>query len=128
MKSSPTLRTKISRRAFTLVEVLAAMLVMAIVIPVAMQGMSIASRAGILGTRKAAAMRVAERVLNEQFITGQLTQSTASGSVSEGGGFELLSVDHEVGRLATGCHDPSYREGHLHGAREQLHGERHHAV
>ncbi len=84
MKSFPTLQTEIPPRAFTLVEVLAALLVMAIVIPVAMQGMSIASRAGILGERKAAAMLVAERVLNEQFITGQLTQNAASGSVSEG--------------------------------------------
>jgi len=66
------------------VEVLAAMLVMAIVIPVAMEGMSIASRAGIAGVRKATAMRVAERVLNEQFVTGQLIQNTASGSVVEG--------------------------------------------
>ena len=84
MKSCPTPRTEGFRRAFTLVEVLAALLVMAIVIPVAMQGMSVASRAGILGGRKAAAMRVAERVLNEQFITGQLNQNTASGSITEG--------------------------------------------
>src|SRR5476649_1746550 len=82
MKSFPTSRT--DRRAFTLAEVLAALLVMAIVIPVAMQGMSIASRAGIAGVRKATAMRVAERVLNEQFVTGQLTQNTGSGSVIEG--------------------------------------------
>ena len=72
------------RRAFTLVEVLAALLVMAIVIPVGMQGMSVASRAGILGERKATAMRVAERVLNEQFVTGQLNQNSAGGSVTEG--------------------------------------------
>jgi type II secretory pathway pseudopilin PulG len=64
--------------------VLAAMLVMAIVIPVALQGVSIANRAAMLGQRKAAAMRVAERMLNELFITGQLNQSTASGSVTEG--------------------------------------------
>ena len=62
MKFAPPLRTeptRRSRRAFTLIEVLAALLLMAIVIPVAMQGMSIASRAGLLGQRKAAAMRVA---------------------------------------------------------------------
>src|SRR5271166_198975 len=73
-----------AQRAFTLAEVLAAMLVMAIVIPVAMQGMSIASRAGIAGQRKAAAMRIAERVLNEQYVTGQLSQTTGSGTVVEG--------------------------------------------
>lgn len=69
---------------FTLVEVLAALLFMAIVIPVAMQGMSIASRAGILGERKAIAMRIAERVLDESLATGQLNQSSSTGSIVEG--------------------------------------------
>jgi len=83
MKSSRSPRTD-ARRGFTLVEVLAALLLMAIVIPVAMQGMSMASRAGILGQRKAAAMLVAERVLNELVLTGQMNQSTASGTVVDG--------------------------------------------
>ena len=72
------------RRGFTLAEVLAALLLMAIVVPVALQGVQIASRAGTLGQRKAAAMRVAERVLNELIATDGLTQSTASGTVPEG--------------------------------------------
>ena len=70
--------------AFTLVEVLAALLFMAIVIPVTMEGVSVASRAGILGQRKAAAMRVAERVLDEMIVTGQITSSTSSGSTVDG--------------------------------------------
>jgi prepilin-type N-terminal cleavage/methylation domain-containing protein len=81
MRSS---RRPFHHRGFTLVEVLAALLFMAIIIPVAMQGMSIASRAGILGQRKAAAMRIAERVLAEAFVTGQLNQSSATGSIEEG--------------------------------------------
>jgi type II secretory pathway pseudopilin PulG len=72
------------RCAFTLAEVLAALLLMAIIVPVAMQGVQIASRAGTLGQRKAAAMRVAERVLNELIATDGLTQSTGSGTVAEG--------------------------------------------
>jgi prepilin-type N-terminal cleavage/methylation domain-containing protein len=72
------------RRAFTLAEVLAALLLMAIIVPVAMQGVQIASRAGTLGQRKAAAMRVAERVLNELIATDGLTQSTGSGTAAEG--------------------------------------------
>ena len=72
------------RRAFTLAEVLAALLLMAIIVPVAMQGVQIASRAGTLGQRKAVAMRVAERVLNELIATEGLTQSTGSGTVAEG--------------------------------------------
>ena len=71
-------------RGFTLVEVLAALVLIAIVVPVAMQGMSVASRAGLMGQRKAAAMRVAERVLNELVVSGEAQQSSSSGSVAEG--------------------------------------------
>jgi type II secretory pathway pseudopilin PulG len=84
MRFFPPRPTDAARGAFTLAEVLAAMLVMAIVIPVALQGLGVASRAGLAGTRKAAAMRVAERVLNEQFVTGQLSQSSTGGSTTEG--------------------------------------------
>jgi type II secretory pathway pseudopilin PulG len=69
---------------FTLAEVLAALLFMAIVIPVALHGMSVASRAGVLGQRKAAAMRVGERVLNELAITGEWNQGGTGGSITEG--------------------------------------------
>jgi type II secretion system protein I len=72
------------RRGFTLVEVLASLLLMAIVIPVAMDGMSVASRVGILGQRKAAAMRVAERVLNELMIEQQTQQSSSTGTAVDG--------------------------------------------
>jgi type II secretory pathway pseudopilin PulG len=71
-------------RAFTLVEVLAALLFMAIVIPVTMQGITVASRAGSLGQRKAVAMRIADRVLNELIITGQTTSGVGSGNVIDG--------------------------------------------
>jgi prepilin-type N-terminal cleavage/methylation domain-containing protein len=73
-----------SRRAFTLVEILAALLMMAIIIPVAMEGMSIATRAGILGQRKAAAMRVAERVLNELLVEGETARASTTGSTTDG--------------------------------------------
>lgn len=69
---------------FTLVEVLAALLFMAIVIPVAMEGVRIASLAGEVGERKVVAARVAERVLNELLVTDGLRQTSASGSVEEG--------------------------------------------
>lgn len=69
---------------FTLVEVLASLLLMAIIIPVAMEGMSVASRVGILGQRKAAAMRVAERVLNELMVEQQTQQNSSTGSAVDG--------------------------------------------
>jgi len=91
MKSFPTARTDGRRRgspAFTLVEVLAAMLLMAIIIPVTLQGMTMVSRAAQLGQRKTAAMRVAERVINEQLALvaqGQTVQNSASGTETDGG-------------------------------------------
>ncbi len=73
------------RSAFTLAEVLAALAFMAIVIPVAVQGIQIASRAGQVGIRKATAARIADRVLNELDVTGQLLGGTQNGVVREGG-------------------------------------------
>jgi len=69
--------------AFTLAEVLAALVFMAIVIPVAMQGLNIASRAGAVAERKREAARVAERLLNETLVTANWNQSAQSGVVKE---------------------------------------------
>jgi len=63
---------------------LAALLFMAILVPVTMQGVSVASRAGLLGQRKAAAMRIAERVLDEQIVMGQIGTAVPYGSIVEG--------------------------------------------
>jgi hypothetical protein len=71
--------------AFTLVEVLAALLFMAIVIPVAVQGLQIANRAGQVGLRKTAGAQVAERVLNELVITRQWLSGAPSGVIQDGG-------------------------------------------
>lgn len=85
-QSHPRPGASASRRhaAFTLAEVLAALLFMAILIPVTMQGVSVASRAGTLGQRKAAAMRIAERVLDEQILSGQMATATPYGTIVEG--------------------------------------------
>jgi Tfp pilus assembly protein PilV len=76
-----------SRRGagFTLAEVLAALLFMAIVIPVALEGMHVASRAGIVAVRRTAAARVAERILNENIVTTNWNgASSQSGTAAEG--------------------------------------------
>jgi len=70
-------------RAFTLAEVLAALLFMAIVIPVALQGLRVAGRAGELAERKREAARVAERVLNESIVMTNWNNSAQSGVVQE---------------------------------------------
>jgi hypothetical protein len=58
---------------------------MAIVIPVAMQGLRIASLAGEVGQRKIVAARIGNKILNELKVTGQLQNTSQSGLVKEGG-------------------------------------------
>ncbi|HTS16997.1 MAG TPA: type II secretion system protein [Verrucomicrobiae bacterium] len=83
-----TSRTSSARRmqaGFTLAEVLAAMAFMAIVIPVAVDGLRIASAAGELAVRKSEAVRVGERVLNEIAVTSAGGLTTQNGTVQENG-------------------------------------------
>ncbi len=77
-------RQRSCESAFTLAEVLAALLFMAIVIPVAIQGLRVASLAGEVAERKAQAARIAETLLNENIISSNVTQSTFAGTVREG--------------------------------------------
>lgn len=92
MKCAPT-PTRGSRRdgdrkrrsaGFTLAEVLAALVFMAIVIPVSIEGISIANRVGVVGERKAVAARLAESVLNELIVTGQWQSSQLKGEFDDG--------------------------------------------
>jgi prepilin-type N-terminal cleavage/methylation domain-containing protein len=73
-----------SQRGFTLAEVLAALVFMAIVIPVAVQGLKIANQAGQVAVRKGEAIRVADRILNESIVTTNWSRSGQSGSLTEG--------------------------------------------
>src|SRR6185503_3596827 len=75
---------KRARAAFTLAEVLAALAFMAIVIPVAVEGLRIANLAGEVGQRKTVAARIAERVLNEWIIGSKMQGSPQSGTIQEG--------------------------------------------
>ena len=69
---------------FTLAEVLAALLFMAIVIPAALEGLHIASLAGTVAARKGEAARVAQRLLIENLVTTNWNQSGQSGTLTEG--------------------------------------------
>ncbi len=79
-----TSTTNRSAAAFTLAEVLAALLFMAIVIPAAVKGLRVASLAGEVAERKAQAARVAERILNENIATTNWNGSSQGGTVLEG--------------------------------------------
>src|SRR5512139_2822370 len=92
MKYKPVNRLRTAKRmlrpgrqaGFTLAEVLAALLFMAIVIPVAVQGLRIASRAGTVSVRKAVAARLADSKLNKLIVTGQWQSSAQKGTIDEG--------------------------------------------
>ena len=73
-----------STAGFTLAEVLAALLFMAIVIPAAIEGMHVASLAGTVAARKGEAARVAQRLLVENLVNTNSSQSVQSGTVTEG--------------------------------------------
>lgn len=73
-----------TRAAFTLVEVLAALAFMAIVIPVAVEGLRVAHLAGLVGQRKAVATRLADRVLNEWVVSNQGSSGLPGGVIWEG--------------------------------------------
>ena len=70
--------------AFTLAEVLAAMMFLAIVIPVAVEALHVSSLAGEVAARKGAAARIADRVLNESLVTTNWTGGSQNGTVAEG--------------------------------------------
>ena len=70
--------------AFTLAEVLAALLFLAIVIPTAVEALHVASLAGEVAARKSEAARVADRVLSESLVTTNWTGGMQSGTVTEG--------------------------------------------
>src|SRR5580698_11537570 len=70
--------------AFTLAEVLAALLFLAIVIPTAVEALHIASLAGEVAARKSEAARVADRVLNENLVTTNWVGGMQNGTISEG--------------------------------------------
>ena len=60
------------------------MLFMAIVIPVAVQGLRVASLAGEVAERKSQAARIADRVLNENLASTNSAQTSYAGTVVEG--------------------------------------------
>ena len=71
-------------QAFTLAESMAALLFLAIVIPVAIEALHLASLAGEVAARKGAAVRVADRILNESLVMTNWSNGTQSGTTSEG--------------------------------------------
>lgn len=72
-----------SRSGFTLAEVLAAMLFLAILVPVVVQGLSLASRAGAAASRETVALQLAENRLTELIADGSWTGGNGEGDFGE---------------------------------------------
>ena len=83
----PKNKNRAARResAFTLAEVLAALLFLAIVIPTAVEALHVASLAGEVAARKGVAARVADRILNENLVTTNWNHGTQNGTATENG-------------------------------------------
>lgn len=84
-----------STGGFTLAEVLAALMFMAIVIPVAVEALHIASASGEVAVRKAEAARIADNVLNESMVTTNWNQA-GTGTISEDGREFHWALHNEV--------------------------------
>ena len=84
LHSSFVIRHSSFSRAFTLAEVLAALAFMAIVIPVAIQGLRVAGQAGEVAMRKSQAARIADKIINQSIVTTNWSTSQQSGQVIEG--------------------------------------------
>ena len=79
MRWSACSRRRASAAGFTLAEVLAALVIMAIVLPVAIEGLRIANRAGVVAQRKGVAAQLADGLLNEFVVTGEWQYSAQDG-------------------------------------------------
>ncbi len=64
---------------FALAEVLAAMVFLAVLLPVVVEAMSVASRCGTVAERKREATQLADRLLTEMVVTGDWRNGNQSG-------------------------------------------------
>ena len=72
-------KSDVRTAGFTLAEVLAAMLFMAIVLPAVVEGMALASRAGVAAQRGREAAQLADKTLAERVVSGDWQQGDQEG-------------------------------------------------
>ena len=116
---------------FTLAEVLAALLFLAIVIPAAVEVLHVASLAGEVAARKSEAARVADRVLSESIVTTNW-MARQSGTISEGIlDFRWIVTSRSWTQLSPAQSSMPMQlvtaRSHLFGAGQRLFGETEHA-
>ena len=93
--ATPTNKRSRPESAFTLAEVLAALMFMAIVIPVAVEALHVAGVSGEVAVRKAEAARVADAILNENIVTTNWNRAV-TGTVMQNGHTFQWSLRNET--------------------------------
>jgi type II secretory pathway pseudopilin PulG len=83
MMHRPTISNRLGKNGFTFVEVLAALLFLAILVPVVVSGLSIASRASVIAERSTIAGELAENKLNELLIGNAWTTAETRGDFGQ---------------------------------------------
>ncbi|HVV00581.1 MAG TPA: type II secretion system protein [Verrucomicrobiae bacterium] len=78
------IHSRAGQAGFTLAEALAALTFMAILVPVALEGLHIASRAGEVAARKSEATLVAQDMLNQALIVTNTFLTSQSGQTRQG--------------------------------------------
>ncbi|MDF3130479.1 hypothetical protein P0Y35_14830 [Kiritimatiellaeota bacterium B1221] len=74
-----------NRNGFTFAEILAAMLFLAVLVPVLSQAVGLASRLSSASVRREAAVRIAENLLEEAVATGEWHSSDNTDEITENG-------------------------------------------
>ena len=125
-KASGARRGKARHAAgFTLAETMVALLLLAIVIPVAVEAISAASLSGEVAARKGAATRVADRVLERKHRSDKLEQRCPErNGVGRRTGF---SLDAHQPDLAARCDGTGDGGSEVYGAGQRLFGDVEHA-
>jgi prepilin-type N-terminal cleavage/methylation domain-containing protein len=96
------------RRGFTLVEALAALLLVAIVLPVVMRGVTVATRAASSARRNTEAASLAQSKLNELVATGQWRSGYLAGQFDDTDGDS--GYDYTWSAEATRWSEPYVRQ------------------
>ena len=91
------------QRGFTFIEVLAALLFLAILVPVVVAGLALSNRAGVLAERTAIAVRLAENQLSEVMLDAAWETGETRGEFGQewpGYRWELTRRDWEVDAMS----------------------------
>jgi type II secretion system protein I len=92
-------RASVHAAGFTLVELLVAMALIAVIIPITADALRIATLAGEVSQRKELAARIGDKVINEAIVNGQSQFAGAGDEQSAGYQFHWVMKDQPFSQL-----------------------------